>query len=605
MKMHSEFSEIWIVSFAIIHGSGNLPIPLAMVAMEQLSGRQINQKFEEGTAPAAPPYPIDHKTLFVAFRANRTLGCHLVLGWPIPKRILDLYVEFRNETNGTRVRCGTGLASALAWAGLNSADIVRIELNYEGLSYDKRSDITYLPTVLNIYSKFVRALAALLHVMAPDLDLPRALLRGRYMAAVAQIEQNGIPINTSTFDRLSRNWNQVKQLTIQSANKELGLFSDGSLDKRRFQIWLQQSDITWPSSPTGEPYYSEQTWKEMAKSHETIALIRDLLVMLSSSKNFALTIGSDGRNRCDLFPFKSRTGRNQPSTNQFIFGPAVWIRNLIKSKPGSGLALIDWSQQEFGIAAALSGDQAMQEAYKSDDPYLAFSLQAGLVKEDACKAKKQQARELGKSCVLAVQYGMGAKSLSRRLGIPLAHARELLESHRQTYKQFWNWSDDVLHNALLHGKLQTVFGWKVKISENPNPNFIRNFPLQANGAEMMRLACCNAVGEEIPVCAPIHDALLIEAPLTELTRAIEQTQEAMAKASQIVLDGFTLRTDVKQFRYPKHYRDKRSDRTWKFLSSALIESSFTQDEEIVSPRPAYERNASCSPANSRAILLYV
>src|SRR5262245_46554619 len=36
-----------------------------------------------------------------------------------------------------------------------------------------------------------------------------------------------------------------------------------------------------------------------------------------------------------------------------------------------GIAYVDWSQQEFGIAAALSGDAAMQAAYQSGDPYLA------------------------------------------------------------------------------------------------------------------------------------------------------------------------------------------------------------------------------------------
>src|SRR4029078_4664047 len=78
-----------------------------------------------------------------------------------------------------------------------------------------------------------------------------------------------------------------------------------------------------------------------------------------------------------LSAFRARTSRNQPSNTKFIFGPSVWLRGLIKPPPGYGIAYIDWQQQEFGIAAALSRDPRMMEAYRSGDPYLAFAKQAG------------------------------------------------------------------------------------------------------------------------------------------------------------------------------------------------------------------------------------
>ena len=90
-----------------------------------------------------------------------------------------------------------------------------------------------------------------------------------------------------------------------------------------------------------------------------------------------LAVGADGRNRTILSAFRARTGRNQPSNTKFIFGPSAWLRGLIQPPTGSGVAYIDWAQQEFGIAAALSGDPLMMEAYRSGDPYLAFAKQAG------------------------------------------------------------------------------------------------------------------------------------------------------------------------------------------------------------------------------------
>jgi hypothetical protein len=70
-------------------------------------------------------------------------------------------------------------------------------------------------------------------------------------------------------------------------------------------------------------------------------------------------VGVDGRNRVMLSPFRSKTGRNRPSNSEFIFGSSAWLRGLIKPSSGYAIAYIDYEQQEFGIAAKLSGDANM------------------------------------------------------------------------------------------------------------------------------------------------------------------------------------------------------------------------------------------------------
>src|SRR5947207_8708738 len=103
----------------------------------------------------------------------------------------------------------------------------------------------------------------------------------------------------------------------------------------------------------------------MAKAHPQVSPMRELRSALSDLRLNDLAVGSDGRNRTILSAFRSRTGRNQPSNTKYIFGPSVWLRSLIKPPPGCGVAYVDWSQQEFGINAALSGDRPMWEAYTS------------------------------------------------------------------------------------------------------------------------------------------------------------------------------------------------------------------------------------------------
>jgi DNA polymerase-1 len=52
--------------------------------------------------------------------------------------------------------------------------------------------------------------------MLPGIDLPRALLRGRYMAAAAAMEHNGTPIDVPLLQHLHRNWTDMKDDLIRA-----------------------------------------------------------------------------------------------------------------------------------------------------------------------------------------------------------------------------------------------------------------------------------------------------------------------------------------------------------------------------------------------------
>src|SRR5262249_18365938 len=125
------------------------------------------------------------------------------------------------------------------------------------------------------------------------------------------------------------------------------------------------------------------------------------------------------------------------------------------------------------------------------------------------------------------------------------------------------WSDAALDQAMLVGVITTVFGWPVRVGERANPRSLRNFPMQANGAEMLRIACCLATESAIEVCAPIHDAVLICAPIEQIEADVMVVRACMAEASRLVLAGFELATDVKITRWPGRYSDPRGVEMWK------------------------------------------
>jgi hypothetical protein len=152
--------------------------------------------------------------------------------------------------------------------------------------------------------------------------------------------------------------------------------------------------------------------------------------------------------------------------------------------------------------------------------------------------------------------------------------------------------------AMLTGKLQTVFGWVLRTGLDANPRSLRNFPVQGGGAEMLRLACCLATEQGLSVCAPVHDALLVEGPADGIDGVVAATQEAMRKASEVVLDGFSLRTDAKVVTYPDRYVDERGVRMWQLVTRLLNERPTAHqcagDLRTGAPLPAHQ----CAPALS-------
>ena len=687
--------------------------------------RRPGPSLVDGRAPPSPPFGIGPDALFISYYASAELGCFLALQWPFPVRILDLFAEFRCLTSGLPVPCGNGLLGALAYHGLDGLAASEKEgmrqLAMRGGPYaaGEREDL------LAYCQSDVDSLARLLPVMLPKIDLPRALLRGRYMAAAARMEWNGVPLDIEALDRLRGSWERIKGRLIHEVNKTYGVFvpagqrtidpasqigatilataaewdidphnladaldylwkaerdaaaeavearraarkatgltarrianledaghdhlsvpgldvaarelagafpslgigggynldapdedlsgrlwdvlrdRDERLPRRddpdllrraaelvsssppgeadsfgpmrfsteRWAGFLARRGIPWPRLPSGSLALDDETFREMARAYPAeVGPIREIRYTLSQLRLNALTVGSDGRNRLLLSAFASKTGRNQPSNTRFIFGPSTWLRCLIRPGPGRAVAYCDWTAQELGIAAALSGDQAMQDAYRSGDPYTWFARRVGAIPPDGSKQTHPQEREQFKVVSLGVLYGLSADGLARRLNVPPCRGRELLRFHQETFRPFWAWSERIQDQGMLTGQLRTVFGWTVHVGPDANPRSLRNFPMQGNGAEMMRLACCLATERGVDVSCPIHDALLVSGPADDIEAVVAETQRAMKEASELVLPGFPLRTDAKIVRHPDRYTDDRGREMWETVCRLL------------------------------------
>jgi hypothetical protein len=562
------FREIVVVDFEFTALPGERPGPVCSVAWELRSGRRF--RIFQGEFESDPPYATGPDVLFVAFYASAEAGCFRVLGWPLPERALDLFAEFRLRTNGLPTPSGSNLFGALAYFGLDTTGATEKKEIQEAIGSGTWRGRYTPEEILNYCEGDVTATVRLLSVMGSEIDWPRALLRGRYMVSgVSAIEFNGIPIDTEKLQELRERWTVLQDDIISEIDQDYGVYDGRTFKADRFTAYLTRNHIPWPLLKSGRLDLSEDTFRQQARAYPVIAPLRELRSALSELRLNDLQVGHDARNRCLLSAFRARSSRNAPSNSKYIFGPSVWLRSLIKPPVNHAFFYIDWRQQEFGIAAALSGDRLMQAAYRSGDPYLEFAKQAGAAPRDATKETHANVRELFKTCTLGVQYGMEAKSLAFRIGGPPVLARDLLRAHRQTYPVFWQWSDAALDTAMLTGSLHTVFGWSIHVGESPNPRSLRNFCMQGNAAEMMRIAACLAAERGVPVGGVVHDAFAVCSRLDRLEEDVTTMREAMREASRAVLGNFELDVDVSITRWPDRYMDPRGKGMWNKVMKLL------------------------------------
>lgn len=120
----------------------------------------------------------------------------------------------------------------------------------------------------------------LLPRMLPNIDLPRALIRGRYMAAVANMEFNGTPIDTTTLARMRTSWGPIQERLIEHIDRDYGVYEGRTFKRVRFAQWLASHDIPWPHLDTGVLALDDDTFRDMARTYPSVAPLRELRHML-------------------------------------------------------------------------------------------------------------------------------------------------------------------------------------------------------------------------------------------------------------------------------------------------------------------------------------
>ena len=566
LKTWKDFTAIYVVDYEFYGSNGDTQIPICYASKNLYTNETVSH-WIDGTE-TKPSYSTDDKTLFIAYAASAEIGCHIPLGFDIPLYILDLYSEFRCINNGKPTKTHPNLKKLKKYNLLSVCfhyGIPTVDVNYKELMRNRILEgppFTHQERkkILQYCEKDVEMETNLFIRLKNEIELPYALLRGRYTASNAKMEFNGIPIDIDNLTEIRDCWDIIKEELIYRTDKNYRIYEDGVWKHKNFLNYLKKNKIYWELTTSGLPRTDRKYMAKRAKTCPQIKPIQELRYSLNQLKLEDLKYGKDNRHRCFLSYFGAKTSRNTPSSSKYIFGPAVWIRSLIKPKKGMAISYIDYSQQEIGIAAALSKDKNLIKAFETRDCYIEFAKEASAVPQNATKNTHPNERKKYKTAMLAIHYGQGYYSLAENLGILKAEALNIINTHKLTYRTYWKWINNFMNAGMLSGRVKTKYHWYLN-TKNANPRSLQNWPMQSTGAEILRLGISICFDYGIKVLGPIHDAILIEDKEKNINKTTKLAQECMKEASRKVL-GLTIKTDAKIIRYPNRYMDERGEKMW-------------------------------------------
>jgi DNA polymerase-1 len=533
--MSENFTNIVVCDFEYEVADGELPNVLCMVAYVLDENLQHTRTIRlwRGDFGSTPPFDIGDDTLFVAYSAWAEMTCFMRLGWKFPVHIFDQHTAYLAASNvllpynpdEVRKRERKRLSDACCTYGIEGWERIDKETIAKDIGEGRWRKYGQ-EGVFNYCEEDVRASTLLLgaqllrhpsrHYGYPPADVERVLHWSEYSAkAIAQIQAKGMPIDMWLWNLVQENKAAVIRYLLQRFDPSWGTGNsiytpEGEWSYTRFEQWLAAVGIkSWPRLESGQLDTDSDAFGLM--SHlpgiEKLHALRDSLNVIAKAK---LPIGRDGRNRPNLFPFCTATGRNAHAKS--LYNAHAGVRSFMVFPEDVTGVYFDWRTQEVGIAAALSGDQTLIDDYLGGDVYHALAVMCGLTNQDRKSWKNDypEMRNRMKSLQLGINYGMGVPSLARGLDRHPLIASAIIEKHKLRYPRFWEWRENMVQCAMLDREMATVFGWPLYLSVSPNRKTLYNFPMQGNGAEMLRLATVRLCEAGIIPNMLIHDGILIE-----------------------------------------------------------------------------------------------
>ena len=322
------------------------------------------------------------------------------------------------------------------------------------------------------------------------------------------MEFEGIRIDETFLNDYSKELEREAKIAEESVYKQAGVRFNLASPKQLGEVLFDklQLDAKAKKTKTGQYATGEDVLLKLAAQNK---IVDDILVFREYTKlkstyvdalplminkktgrvhtSYGQAIAVTGRlssNNPNLQNIPVRTDRGKEIRKAFI--PRDKKHILISA---------DYSQIELRIVAAISGDPAMCEAFRSNkDIHTATAAKVYNIEE---KDVTKEMRYKAKSVNFGIIYGQGAFGLADNLGISRTEAKEIIDNYKKQFTGIQKYMDDTINYAREHGYVQTLMGRKRWLKDINSANFtVRGFaernainsPIQGSAADMIKLA---------------------------------------------------------------------------------------------------------------------
>ncbi len=383
-----------------------------------------------------------------------------------------------------------------------------------------------------------------------DVELPLTRVLASMEHAGVEVDPEGI---RDFGTRLTENIQKLETEIYAEAGESFNIGSPKQLGHILFE------KLGLPAVKKTKTGYSTNAdvLEQLRSLHPIIAMIEEYRQYTKLQSTYVdgllKTVAEDGRIHTNYRQTETRTGRissTEPNLQNIPVRTPLGreMRRFFRAKEGCILLDADYSQIELRLMAHLSGDAAMQEAFRSGaDIHTATAAKVFDMPEDFVTPEMRSA---AKAVNFGILYGMGAFSLSKDIHVSLAKAKKYIADYLGSFPKVSAFLDDVVANAAANGYVCTMLGRrryvpelqaKNKVMQAAGRRIAMNTPVQGTAADLIKLAMVHVhdrLAQEVPTARlllQVHDELIVEVPLDDADRAAKVLHEEMTGVATLAV----------------------------------------------------------------------
>ncbi len=510
--------------------------------LDPLTDRLLGISFciNEGEAYYAPIAEAQELDCFRAAFASDALKCGVNLkfdyqvlkaaGLPVKGPFFDAMLAHAALYPDLRHGMDEMAETLLNYRTIRLKDIVGADEDYAAIPLEQMADYAAedadVSLSLMLHLRPLLKEQGLLQLME-DIEFP-------LLAVLAELESEGMTINPKLLEESSAQLGvQIEELK-EKMDAQIGRAINLNSPKQLGELLFGEMKLVDKpkKTRTGQYVTDEETLRKL--SHLS-PLVSDILQYRELCKLKGTYLDAlpryispaDGRIHANLMQMVTATGRlacqNPNLQNIPVRSDAgKLIRRAFVPRGEDYLILsADYSQVELRLMAALSGDEAMIDAFKNgrdihtETAARLYACDAEIVSSDM--------RRAAKTVNFGIIYGISSFGLSQRLDCSRAHAAELIENYFTQFPGVKRYMDKLVDEARQRGYAETLCGRRRLLPDLHSSNFnLRaaaertaiNTPIQGSAADMIKLAMLRVGdilrGRRSRLIMQVHDELLFD-----------------------------------------------------------------------------------------------